>query len=100
MPTRDEQIGKRAGDDEAMGVLFEPAIAHLGKAKDPLDDPDGMLDLGPHPRFGAVLGALDLVHDTPMAVPAVDEVPCSRRMAADHGALTTIRLVAPHAGLV
>src|SRR5262252_4585395 len=81
MPTRDEQIGKRAGDNEAMSVLFEPAIAHLGKAEHPLDDPDGMLDFGPHLRFGAVLRALDRVHGTPMAVAAVDEVPCSRRNA-------------------
>jgi hypothetical protein len=30
-----------------------------------------MLDLGPHLRFDAVLGALDLVHDTAMAITAV-----------------------------
>jgi hypothetical protein len=47
MPTRDEQIGECAGDNEAMSVLFEPAIAHLGKAEHPLDDPDRMFD----PRF-------------------------------------------------
>jgi hypothetical protein len=42
-----EQIGQRAGHDEAMSVLPEPAIAHLGEAEDPLDDPDRVLD----PRF-------------------------------------------------
>jgi hypothetical protein len=30
----------------AMGVLLQPAIAHLGKAKHPLDDPDRMFDPG------------------------------------------------------
>ena len=74
MPTRHEQIGERAGHDEAMSVLFEPAIAHLGEAEDPLDDPDGMLDLGPHLRFGAVFCPLDRVQDTAMAIAAVDEV--------------------------
>ena len=51
MPARHEQIGQRAGDDEAMRVLFEPAIAHLGEAKHPLDNPDRMLDFGPHLRL-------------------------------------------------
>ena len=47
MSARHEQIGQRTGDNEAMRVLFEPAIAHLGKPEYPLDDPDRMLD----PRF-------------------------------------------------
>ena len=53
MSAGDEQIGQRAGHQQAMRVLFEPAIAHLGKAEHPLDDPDPMLDFGPHLRFGA-----------------------------------------------
>ena len=47
MPACDKQIGQRAGDNEAMSVLSEPAVAHFGKAEDPLDDTDRMLD----PRF-------------------------------------------------
>jgi uncharacterized protein YcgI (DUF1989 family) len=46
-----------------MSVLFEPAIAHLGKAERSFDDPNPMLDLGPYLRFGPVFGPLDLVHD-------------------------------------
>src|SRR2546430_17265514 len=69
-----EQIGERAGDDEAMSVLFEPAIAQLGEAEHPLDDPDRMLDFGPHLRLGAVFRPLDRVHDAAMAVAPVDEV--------------------------
>src|SRR5262249_39191281 len=75
MPARDKQIGERAGHEPAMSVLFEPAIAHLGEAEDPLDDPDRMLDFGPHLRFGPVCRALDLVHDAAMAVAAIGEVP-------------------------
>jgi len=45
-----------------MSVLSESAIAHLGEAEDPLDDPDGMLDLGLHLRFGPLFRPLDLVH--------------------------------------
>ena len=55
MAARDEQIGERTGHDQVMLVLFKPAIAHLSKAKHPLDNPDRMFDLGPHFGFGAVL---------------------------------------------
>ena len=36
---RHEEIGERAGHDQAMGVLFEPAIAHVDETEHPLDDP-------------------------------------------------------------
>ena len=48
MAARHKQIGERAGHEQAVGVLLEPAIAHLGKAEHPLDDPDRMFDVGPH----------------------------------------------------
>ena len=47
MSACDEQIGQRTGHDQAMSVLLRLAIAQLGKAEHPLDDPDRMLD----PRF-------------------------------------------------
>src|SRR6516165_5885615 len=80
MPARDKQIGERTGDNEAMSVLSEPASAHL--------------------RFGPVFRPLALVHDTAMAIAAVDEVLRSWCVLADHRPLAAIRLVAPHAGLV
>jgi hypothetical protein len=43
MPARDEQIGQGAGDEQAMGVLYELAIAYLGEAEHPLNDLDRML---------------------------------------------------------
>jgi len=48
MAARHEQIGQRAGHEQAMSVLLEPAIAHLSEAEHPLDDPDRMFDPGPH----------------------------------------------------
>ena len=68
MAARDEQIGERTGHDQAMPVLFEPAIAHFGKAKYSLDNPDRMFDLGPYFRLGAVFGPLDLIDNTPVTV--------------------------------
>src|SRR4029077_4164412 len=81
------QIGQRAGDEQAMRVLLQPAIAHLSETEYPLDDPDRMFDPGPHPGLGAVFGPLDLVDDTAMAIAAVDEVLSLGRMLADHGPL-------------
>jgi hypothetical protein len=39
MASRYEQIGQSAGHQQTVGVLVEPAIALLGKAEHPLDDP-------------------------------------------------------------
>jgi hypothetical protein len=66
MAARDEQIGERTGHDQAMPVLFEPAIAHFGKAKYSLDNPDRMFDLGPH--LARFFGPLDLIDNTPVTV--------------------------------
>ena len=71
MAARHEQIGQRASDEQAMEVLVQPPIAHLGKAEHPLDDPDRMLDPGPHFGLGAMFRPLDLVHDAAVAVAAV-----------------------------
>ena len=61
MPARHEQIGERAGYQQAMFVLLEPAIAHLGKAEHPLDDRDRLFDPGPDLRLGSIFRPLDLV---------------------------------------
>src|SRR6516164_257787 len=100
MPARHEQIDERAGHEQAMSVLSEPAIAHLGEAEDPLDNPDGMLDFGPHLRFGSVFRPLGLVDNTAMAIAPVDKVSRSRCVLADHCPLAAVCLVAPHAGFV
>ena len=72
MPARHEQIGQRAGHEQAMSVLRQPAIAHLGEAEHPLDDPDRMFDPGPHFGLGAIFRPLDLIHNPAVAVAAID----------------------------
>src|SRR5664279_5442757 len=56
--TSHEQVGERAGHEQAMGVLVQAPIADLGEAEHPLDHADGVLDLGAHPRLRPVLRAL------------------------------------------
>jgi len=60
MTTCHEQIGQRTGYEQAVSVLLEPAITHLGEGEHPLDDPDRMFD--PRFREGRLLArTLDLV---------------------------------------
>ena len=63
-----------------MRVLLQSAIAHLGKAEHPLDDPDRMFDLGPHFGLGAVFRPLDLIDKTAVAVAAIGEIAGLGRM--------------------
>jgi len=49
-----------------MGVLLQPAIAHLGEAEHPLDDPDRMFNPGPHRGLGTIFRPFDLVDDAAM----------------------------------
>src|SRR6516164_4615138 len=100
MASRHEQIGQSAGDQQTVGVLVEPAIAHLGEAEHPLDDPDRMFDPGPDLRLGPIFRPLNLIHDTAVAVAAIGEILRSRRMPADHRPLAAISLIAPHPGLL
>jgi hypothetical protein len=60
--------------EQTLGVLLHPAVAHLGEPEHPLDDPDGVLDLRPHPRLHAVLGPLGLIDDAPTPRAAVGEI--------------------------
>ncbi len=68
LAARDVEIGQRAGDEQAMGVLGQAAIAHLDEAEHPLDHADRVLDLGAHFGFGSVLGSLGLVDNAVLAV--------------------------------
>src|SRR5215831_13849334 len=99
MPAYHEQVGERAGHQQAMRVLLQPAIAHLGKAEHPLDDPDRMLDPGPHFGLGAVFRSLDLIDDTAMAVAAIGKISRLGRVLPDHRTLAAIGLITPYSGL-
>src|SRR5712691_1634402 len=52
------QIGERTGDEQPIRVFRNTAIAHLGEAKDALDDADGVLDPGTHARARPIDHAL------------------------------------------
>jgi hypothetical protein len=58
-----------------MKVLLQPAIAHLGKAEHPLDDPDRMFHPRPHFRLCTVFRPLDLIDNTAMAIASIGEIP-------------------------
>src|SRR5262249_22170495 len=100
IPSRQIDVGQGGSHEQAVGVLGQTAIAYLGKAKDALDDPDDMFDLGAHPRLGLVLAPLDWVNDTTLSVTAIDEVASARRARSDHLAFAAIRLVTPNPCLV
>ena len=82
-----------------MEVLVQPAIAHLGKAEHPLDDPDRVFNPGPDFRFGAVFRPLGLIDNTAVAIAAIGEIPGLGRMLPDHRPLAAVSLVTPHPGL-
>src|ERR1700712_4915722 len=52
---KDKQVGQRAGHEQALCVLLQPAVAHLGEPEHALDHPNGVLNLRPNFRLGAVL---------------------------------------------
>ena len=81
MAARHKQIRERAGHEQAVGVLCEPAIAHLGKAEHPLDDPDRMFDPGAYLGLGAIFRSFGLIHYTAVAAAAIGEVLGSRCVA-------------------
>src|ERR1043166_1490850 len=82
-----EEVGERAGDDEAMAVFREAALAHLGEAEHALDHPNRMLNPDPDPRLPSIGGAT--------RGPAMDEVPRVGRADAQHASLPRIRRVPP-----
>src|SRR5437773_9983648 len=58
VPSREVKIGQRCRYEQPMRILGQAAVAHFDKAEDALDDADGVLDLGPDLRLGAILGPL------------------------------------------
>src|SRR5262249_49357758 len=73
---RHKEVGQRAGNHQAVPVLGESAVAHLGEAEDPLDHSYRMLHSNPDSRLPAIRGAT--------AGPAVREVPRLRSTDAQH----------------
>ena len=92
----DEQIGETADHPQAMGVLRQPAVAHLDQAEHPLDHADAVLDLGADGGLGAVLRPLHLVDDPALAGIEVRALPLYMRDPASTAeiARTAIELAA------
>lgn len=53
-PAHHVQIRQRARHKQPVRILLHATIAHLGKAKDPLDDVKRMFHLGAHARLAAI----------------------------------------------
>ena len=70
-PAHRVQIGQCCGDLKPVQVLGQPSIANLLEAKDPLDHPDRVFDLGADLRFGAVRGFDLLIDAAPPAIALV-----------------------------
>src|SRR5204863_9343904 len=90
-----KQIGQRTDHEEAMRVLLQTAIAHLGKAEHPLDDPDHMFNPGPHFGLGAVFRPLDLIDNTAVAVAAIGEILGLWCVLPEHRWLAAVGLITP-----
>jgi len=95
----DEEIRQRAGDDEPVRVLGEAAVAHLGEAENPFDHADGMLDLGADPRLPTIRRALRAAQRSITPGFAMGKVARVRSAGVQHGALSRVGRVAPHAPL-
>src|SRR6202035_4521768 len=76
------------------GMMMARCSAH------PLDDPDRMLDPGPHFGLGAVFRPLDLIDNTAVAVAAIGKVSGLGGMLPDHRPLAAVCLITPHPGLL
>src|SRR5262245_20970395 len=80
-----KEVGQRAGNHQAVPVLGESSVAHLGETEDPLDHSYRMLHSHPDSRLPAIRGAT--------AGPAVREVPRLRSTDAQHRRLAGIRRI-------
>jgi hypothetical protein len=70
-----EEVGQCAGDDEAMPVLRQAAVAHLSEAEHPLEHANRVFDPGPDPRQAIVRDGLYVIccvarYLTPVHYPA------------------------------
>src|SRR6266705_2713135 len=92
--SRQVQIGQRRGHEQPMRILGQAAVTHFDEAEDALDDADGVLDLGPDPRLGAILGALFRGQVAIATTALLGEVLRLRRMLPNQFLLSSIASVA------
>ena len=87
-------VGQRERDERARGVLGQPAVAHLGKAPQPLDHAEHVLDARTDARLAAVLRPCGLIDFALPAHALVGEVAGPRRFASDQRLLARVGAVA------
>src|SRR6266851_5765011 len=92
------QIGERTGDEQAIRVLRDTAIAHLGEAEDALDDADGVLDSGAHARARPIDDALTRLEVFVAAPALLSKVFGRGSKSFDHLALPGVGAIAPDMG--
>ena len=95
-----EQIRQSRHDEQAIAVLHHAAIADLGKAKDALDDEEGMFDLGTHTRLSTVLLLFPLRESPVAKALLVSKVTCLRCAQGDQFLLAGVSRVSIYAPLV
>lgn len=76
-------IGQRQGDEGAIRVLREPAVAHLREVPRPLDHGEYMFDARPNLRLVAALAALHLIDYAVTARALIREVARRGRLAVE-----------------
>src|SRR5712691_9577842 len=92
------QIGERTGDEQAIRVLRDTAIAHLGEAEDALDDTDGVLDSGAHARARSIDDALTRLQVLVAAPALLSKVLRRGSKSFDHLALPGVGAITPDMG--
>ena len=89
-------VRQRTRHKQALRILHQPTVAHLGKAELALDHAEQMFDLGAHPALGGVGGPLRR-RQRPAARPlVVGKVLRLRGLRLDHRPLPVISAIAPH----
>src|SRR5215831_19909304 len=94
-PSDHIEIGQRGAHLQPVQVLRQSPIANLLKAKHPLDDADGVLNLGPNPGLGPIPRLDPFIDPLAPAVTLVGEIPCSRCRRTYRISLAAIGLIAP-----
>ncbi len=89
------QIRERTGDQQAMGILGQAAVADLREPEDACDDADDMFHLGPDLGFGAVLRPRLRIEAAARPDSAVCPILRLRGHAPNHGRLPLVRPIAP-----
>lgn len=91
-----EQIGQRAGHEQAIGILGDAAVAHLGETEEAFDHQKRALAFRPHPRFVSILGAFGIGQRPVAARLGLGKVAGLGRHASNRFGLPDVGRVTPH----